>query len=127
MRSLVYLTPESESADSSADESGQGYLSPGDLANTYELQEHVAAPRTSRYQNANVGEKDDVSTPPSLGQRTGSVSTTQSYQLYTPTEEKALLQKLDRRLVLFVSLLYMLSYLDRSSKKHSAPPVIANH
>jgi hypothetical protein len=43
------------------------------------------------------------------------VSTVQSYQLYTPDEEKAVVRKFDRRLVLFVALLYMLSFLDRSS------------
>lgn len=37
-------------------------------------------------------------------------------QLYSPHEERAVIQKLDRRLVLFVAFLYMLSFLDRSSK-----------
>jgi hypothetical protein len=37
-------------------------------------------------------------------------------QLYSPIEERAVIRKLDRRLVLFVALLYMLSFLDRSSK-----------
>lgn len=32
---------------------------------------------------------------------------------YTSSEEKAVLKKLDRRVVLFVALLYMLSFLDR--------------
>ena len=35
---------------------------------------------------------------------------------YTPEEERAVVRKLDRRLVLFVAFLYMLSFLDRSSK-----------
>ncbi|KAL2349736.1 major facilitator superfamily domain-containing protein [Cryomyces antarcticus] len=39
----------------------------------------------------------------------------QSFELYTPDEEKAVLRKLDRRLVLFMALLYMLSFLDRSN------------
>ena len=39
----------------------------------------------------------------------------QSFELYTPEEEHAVLRKLDRRLVLFVALLYMLSFLDRSN------------
>ena len=38
-----------------------------------------------------------------------------SFELYTPDEEKSLLRKLDTRLVLFLALLYMLSFLDRSS------------
>lgn len=38
---------------------------------------------------------------------------------YTADEDRAVLRKLDRRLVLFVALLYMLSFLDRSSKRPS--------
>jgi hypothetical protein len=42
-------------------------------------------------------------------------STAASFELYTPDEEKAVRRKFDRKLVLFVALLYMLSFLDRSS------------
>lgn len=35
---------------------------------------------------------------------------------YTRDEERAVVKLLDRRLVLFVAFLYMLSFLDRSSK-----------
>lgn len=35
--------------------------------------------------------------------------------LYTSEEERAVLRRLDRRLVLFIALLYMLGFLDRSS------------
>jgi hypothetical protein len=35
---------------------------------------------------------------------------------YTGTEERGVLRKLDRRVVLFVALLYLLSFLDRSSR-----------
>ena len=37
-------------------------------------------------------------------------------QDYTALEEKAVLRKLDRHLVFFLAILYMLSFLDRSSK-----------
>ncbi|KAG9247084.1 putative nicotinamide mononucleotide permease [Calycina marina] len=47
--------------------------------------------------------------------RRESVSTTHSFQLYTPDEEKAVVKKFDRKLVLFVAFLYMLSFLDRSN------------
>ncbi|KAM3086247.1 hypothetical protein ACMFMG_000384 [Clarireedia jacksonii] len=47
--------------------------------------------------------------------RRGSISTVQSYQLYTPDEERAVVRKLDKKLVLFVAFLYMLSFLDRSN------------
>lgn len=43
-------------------------------------------------------------------------SSVQSFELYTPDEESKLLRKLDARLVLFLALLYMLSFLDRSSQ-----------
>ncbi|KAB2579534.1 putative transporter [Lasiodiplodia theobromae] len=39
----------------------------------------------------------------------------QDYELYTPDEEAAVVKRLDRRLVLFMGLLYMLSFLDRSN------------
>ena len=38
-----------------------------------------------------------------------------SFMLYTPDEERVVVRRLDVRLVLFVALLYMLSFLDRSS------------
>lgn len=41
---------------------------------------------------------------------------TPSHTLYTPDEERAVLKKLDRRLVLFLAALYLLAFLDRSSK-----------
>lgn len=44
-----------------------------------------------------------------------STSSTETFELYTPDEEKAVLRKLDTRLVLFMSFLYLLSFLDRSS------------
>ncbi|KAK6596412.1 transporter C1683.12-like protein 3 [Botrytis cinerea] len=47
--------------------------------------------------------------------RRGSFSTVQSYQLYTPDEERTVVRKFDRKLVVFVALLYMLSFLDRSN------------
>lgn len=51
----------------------------------------------------------------SLGRRR-SDGTEQSFLLYTPDEEQSVIAKFDRRLVLFIALLYMLSFLDRSSK-----------
>ncbi|MCJ1296259.1 hypothetical protein MMC34_007825 [Xylographa carneopallida] len=39
----------------------------------------------------------------------------ESFMLYTPDEESNIVKKLDRRLVLFVATLYMLSFLDRSN------------
>lgn len=47
--------------------------------------------------------------------RRGSNSTAASYKLYTPDEEAAVRRKFDLKLVLFVSFLYLLSFVDRSS------------
>ncbi|KAI5363036.1 putative major facilitator superfamily, MFS transporter superfamily [Septoria linicola] len=42
-------------------------------------------------------------------------SSLQSFQLYTPDEDARVRRKLDTRLVLFVALLYMMAFLDRSN------------
>ncbi|KAI9872930.1 MAG: hypothetical protein M1830_001047 [Pleopsidium flavum] len=47
--------------------------------------------------------------------RRASDSTDHSFKLYTSDEERAIVRKFDRRLVLFMALLYMLSFLDRSN------------
>ena len=47
--------------------------------------------------------------------RTGRTASSETFKLYTPEEECVVVRKLDRNLVLFVALLYMLSFLDRSS------------
>jgi hypothetical protein len=60
-------------------------------------------------------EEDDEREKYSRRRRGTSISTVQSFQLYTPDEERAVVRKFDRKLVLFVALLYMLSFLDRSS------------
>lgn len=47
--------------------------------------------------------------------RGGSHTSARTFMLYTPDEEQSVIRKFDSRLVLFVALLYMLSFLDRSS------------
>lgn len=59
----------------------------------------------------------DASSP----RRRASDSTVASFQLYTPDEERSVVRKHDRKLVVFVALLFMLSFLDRSST--SAPSI----
>lgn len=53
--------------------------------------------------------------PTRLSHSASSSSTVHSYELYTPDEERAVVRKLDRNVVLFMSLLYLLSFLDRSN------------
>lgn len=45
-----------------------------------------------------------------------SFDSVQSYELYTPDEDRRVLRKLDTRLVGFMALLYCLSFLDRTSE-----------
>jgi hypothetical protein len=47
--------------------------------------------------------------------RSGTSASAASFQLYTSDEEQAVVKKFDRKLVVFVAVLYMLSFLDRSS------------
>ena len=42
----------------------------------------------------------------------------ESFKSFTIDEEKVIVRKLDRHLVLFIAFLYMLSFLDRSSKSN---------
>lgn len=93
------LTPDSDS-DSDLE------LDDGELGESYKLQR-----RTKDVERA-VGEDEEEDAP----RRARRASSVKSFELYTPDEERAVVRKLDRRLVLFVALLYMLSFLDRSSK-----------
>jgi hypothetical protein len=101
------LTPDSDSEDSD--------LEIGALGESFKLQ-----PRgKDAEKRGELGEEDDDDDEDvgyrDSGHRRGSMSTVQSYQLYTPDEERAIVRKFDRKLVIFVALLYMLSFLDRSS------------
>ncbi|EME41104.1 hypothetical protein DOTSEDRAFT_178490 [Dothistroma septosporum NZE10] len=60
-------------------------------------------------------ESEDDETPLAGGRRRRRRSSAQSFELYTPDEERAVKRKLDTRLVLFVALLYMMAFLDRSN------------
>ncbi|KAI0598337.1 major facilitator superfamily domain-containing protein [Biscogniauxia sp. FL1348] len=47
--------------------------------------------------------------------RRASVSSIASFQLYTPEEERAVVRKFDRRLVVFLAVCYMVSFIDRAN------------
>ena len=68
-----------------------------------------SSPSYSHLDNVASISDDDIDTP--LPHREDGDSV-----LYTREEEIKVVGKLDRRLVVFVALLYMLSFLDRSSK-----------
>lgn len=59
-----------------------------------------------------------------VNRRRLSESTVASFQLYTPDEERAVVRKFDRRLVMFLAFCYMLSFVDRSS---ALPPFSLSH
>lgn len=104
------LTPDSDSDDSDMEMS--------ELGESYKLQRRESDPE--KVWNGDGGEEEDEGEEEEEYEDSGrrrrtSVSTVQSYQLYTPDEERAVVRKFDRKLVLFVALLYMLSFLDRSS------------
>ncbi len=96
-------------------------------AEAYELQDRDPEKRHPSSGASQAGDDRYASADESLvraqRRRRPSVSTTASFQLYTPDEEQAVVRKFDRRLVLFVALLYLLSFLDRSSActSHSLP------
>ena len=95
------LTPDSDSEDSD--------LEMGELGESFKLQ------KREKTEVDHAVEDEDEESYRDGPRRRASMSTVQSYQLYTPDEERAVVRKFDRRLVLFVALLYMLSFLDRSS------------
>jgi len=102
--SSTRLTPDSDSEDSD--------LGMGELGESFKLQRRAQAAEKVRGEG---GDEDEADEEGYTGGRRSSVSTVHSYQLYTPDEERTVVRKFDRRLVLFVALLYMLSFLDRSS------------
>lgn len=91
----------------------------GDLDEDFELEDLPGSPRYSGPTSGLVlGDSHSDMKGSNLGELTSrrpSASTLQSFMLYTPYEERSVIKKFDRRLVMFVALLYMLSFLDRSS------------
>lgn len=93
------LTPSTHSSRSPEREQGSIELQ--------ELSSH------DKYNSKEENDEDDY-VPPYA--RRASIDSAQSYELYTPDEDRAVLRRLDRKLVAFMALLYCLSFLDRSSK-----------
>ncbi|KAK3944868.1 high-affinity nicotinic acid transporter [Diplogelasinospora grovesii] len=60
-------------------------------------------------------EEEEGQEPEQRRGRTRRRDSAASFQLYTPDEEARVVRKFDRRLVVFVAVLYMLSFLDRSN------------
>ncbi|KAF1994422.1 MFS general substrate transporter [Amniculicola lignicola CBS 123094] len=95
----THLTPSSDSSGSDGDDDDGLPTIRGEGA--YEMRPL----RRSEYKHED--EEED--------RRQSISSSVQSYELYTPDEDREVLKKLDRRLVGFMALLYCLSFLDRSN------------
>jgi hypothetical protein len=61
------------------------------------------------------GSEDGQDVPLAGQRRRRRRESVQSFELYTPDEEKRVRRKLDVRLALFVSFLYLISFLDRTN------------
>ncbi len=110
-----------ELASSSTDGSSSPKLTPSPRSShstnesgSYELQ--PIRPRDQPVSKDDSQEEEDGLLP-SLHR--ASLDSVQSFELYTPDEDRAILKKLDRKLVAFMAFLYSLSFLDRSSKSSS--------
>ncbi|KAI0014464.1 major facilitator superfamily transporter [Xylariaceae sp. FL0662B] len=109
------LTPQSDSNSDDGEDLNHPSLEVSDLPfdndsdEAFELQDRS---RQNVARHADEAYSDDEA---SSRARRPSDSTIASFQFYTPDEERAVVRKFDRRLVLFLSLCYMLSFLDRSN------------
>jgi hypothetical protein len=105
------------SAPSSNSSSSNAGLTPDSESDSdLEMEEYGESYKMRSRGESGAEEDEDGDEGKKYRRRRGtSMSTVQSFQLYTPDEERAVVKKFDRKLVLFVALLYMLSFLDRSS------------
>ena len=112
--SSTRMTPESDSEDDHA-------LDALEAEDGLELKElNKNGQSSSREQASEAADEDEDSDygeeDTALGGTKGTRrSSAASFELYTPDEERRVRRKLDTRLVLFVALLYLLSFLDRSN------------
>ena len=101
------LTPETDSQEEEDDE-----LEMSEVGQSFKMKRLIPEPL---YNQEAINDTGRIESERDIGLRTLRRDSVQSFELYTPDEEKEVVQKLDRRLVLFMALLYMLSFLDRSN------------
>lgn len=104
-------SPDSARFTPPSNDEGEDVLADLDEGEGYELRPLQSSSKTQQLDENDSDEDDLDSRPPRRIRRTS----TQSFELYTPDEECLVRRKLDTHLVLFVALLYMLSFLDRSN------------
>jgi hypothetical protein len=120
--STAQMTPDSNSEDDSdinaGEDVGESFEMKSFTKRTGERQGAASMPHHDEGYSRDGSDGDESEDEKHEAQARGrrlSDSTVQSFQLYTPDEERAVVRKFDRRLVPFLALLYMLSFLDRSS------------
>ena len=87
-----------------------------DLDRNFELQKLTRSSNGSKCLSRTFGpEFEDTHSDEEERSLRAGVETLQSFMLFTPDEETLVIRKFECRQVLFVALLYMLSFLDRSS------------
>jgi MFS family permease len=98
------------------------YVLPGtDGVDGYEMKELGVREKDSIVDSRNTGHRSDEQYDSDdedgtwIDRTTSRRTSIQSFELYTPDEERAVRRKLDTHLVIFVSVLYLLSFLDRSN------------
>lgn len=105
--SVQMPTPDSSSSSNSSSSSSSS-------RRQYSPAAHEKGGDKSRSNYENMEEEDDVELR-YLGRQRGRSTRHRRRLAYTAEEERAVVRKFDRRLVLFVALLYMMSFLDRSN------------
>ncbi|KAK5687455.1 hypothetical protein LTS10_001593 [Elasticomyces elasticus] len=105
------FTPEGDSEDDGDD------LEELEAEEGYELRELGESARSQQQRNGTKEDEvhEDEEHEALNGHKRRRRASVQSFELYTPTEERRVRRKLDTHLVLFVALLYLLSFLDRSN------------
>ncbi len=112
------FTPDSGSEDESDLDVGDGDKGYGQAFKlekskwSHEEEQRASEPFAEKYRPPG-GDLDEHHRP-DIVRRAGN-STRDGVVRYSPEEERAVVRKFDRRLVLFMALLYMLSFLDRSN------------
>jgi phosphatidylinositol 3,5-bisphosphate 5-phosphatase len=106
----THLTPSDDDSD------GGRFVGGGE---SYELRPISSTRDTTQRENKGVPSGEDAGDlSPLLSPQRAPIDSVQNYELYTPDEDRAVRKKLDRKLVGFMALLYLLSFLDRSSEHY---------
>jgi hypothetical protein len=113
------FTPDLDTED---EEEGPYVLSRSDGVDGYEMKELGVRRKDNHADSRNTGNRsdetydsDDEEDGTWIDRTTSRRTSVQSFELYTPDEERAVRRKLDTHLVIAVSILYLLSFLDRSN------------